>query len=293
MLISESNLKKLIRNIILENIIGAGGKAGSEYLKSTIGAGVETGAVDSYVGQVQAFSDVIAKYIDVKEVKWAEKEIEFLIRNPRIKAAFDAIAPKIDDIDNLLNSPLAARVLGTTSAVLVVLVAFSALPTAIGMTLDNLSKAEGMLRNHYDKQPDHLRPVSYHNLADTFEPHARIRRQSGAKGRDDVIKILAMDMISKENSKKVTGKYTVQSLLQDGIIDNNFYGRVLTKKRELLDQHVDIEKVKSMASSAEIEHKGIMLGLICNILKASGVGLGPIGGDDIIKGLSSATGVTF
>jgi hypothetical protein len=262
-------------------------------LKSTIGGGVETGSVDSYVGQVQALSDVIAKYVDVKEVKWAEKEIEFLIRNPRIKAAFDAIAPKIDDIDNLLNSPLAARVLGATSAVLVVLIAFSALPTAIGMTLDNLSKAEGMLRNHYSIMPKKRRPIGYTDLASTFEPHSRIRRISGAQGRDDVIKILAMDMIHKENSKTSTDKYVVQSLHEDGIIDDNFKGRVLTKKRELLDQHVDIETVKSMASSAEIEHKGIMLGLICNILKASGVGLGPIGGDDIIKGLSSASGVTF
>ena len=57
MLITEIVLRKIIRDLLSEDIVGAALGAGGEYAKSKVGGGVATGDVESYVGSIQAISD--------------------------------------------------------------------------------------------------------------------------------------------------------------------------------------------------------------------------------------------
>lgn len=291
MLLTEKELRKIIRQILNEDIVGTIAKGGEEVLKSkyTDGAVVSTGEIESATALMQSITDTLAKYLDIKDVKWAEKEIEFLMRNPALKTVFDKIAPYVDKIDNLINSPLAAKVLRAGSEVIPILIAFCALPSAIGMILDNLGQVEGMLENQ--KKYNDGKTLSYEDLAKEFDASSMIKRLSGANGRDDIIKILAMDLINKIDANE-PGKYVVQKLHEDGVIDDDFKNRVLKKRFELKKEHIDMKEIQRLAKTAEIKHKGIMLGLFCNMLKAGGVNVGPVGADDVVKLISSATGIT-
>lgn len=293
MLMTEKELRKIIRQILNEDIVGSTIKGGEAVLKSkaTGGADVSSGVIADTTELIQNVTDTLAKYVDVKDVKWTEKEIEFLMRNPTLKNIFSRIAPYIDRIDNLINSRLAATILRGATSVIPVIIAFFALPSAIAMVLDNLGTVEGMLENQ--KKYNDGKTLSYKDLAAEFDANSIIKRTVGANGRDDIVKILAMDMIEKESKTEATGQYIVNVLRKNNVIDEDFKQRVLKKRLELKKQHIDMKEIEQLAKTAEIKHKGIMIGLFCNILKAGGVEIGPIGADDVVKMISSASGITF
>lgn len=291
MKLTESQIKSIIKGYLFEDIVGATAKAvGGQVKKSTVSGAVSTGIIGDTIEDMQLISDSISKYLGVKRVKWTKNEIKALIKNPKMKKVFEGLASKLDYIDDLLSKPGAARALKMASSVSSTIILFAALPTAILMTLQNLSSAEGMLRNHYDKQPDHLKPVSYDNLADEFEPRSLIRRVSGASGRDHVILILAAEMIDNDD-KQSKEPYIAQRLLKDKIIDVDFYTRVRDKKRDLLDRSINMKAIEMTSKSAKEPHKAIMLGLVCNLLKGAGVNIGGfIDADTIVAATAAATG---
>ncbi len=283
MLVTETQLKELIKKILLEDTIGIAKGVGRDMLTGKVTADIDSGEVVGYLESLEKIAGTLSEFFGIPEVVWAEREIEILTQIPELRSLFKYLGSHVDMFNNLLNAPLLSSVLGVGAAVMPVVIGFAALPLAINQTLKNLASVEGMLRNHYDKMPDGLKnengEMTYDNLADKFDASSFIKRLSGANGREDIVKMLAVDMIAD------TGEGVIaQKLHGDGIIDKDFVGRVLNKRNKMMDHHVDLKAIQK-ESDNQIKNKAVMLGLVCNILKASGVTLGPIGADDIVKGL--------
>ena len=285
MLITERQLKELIQKVLLEDIAGITKGVGKDMLTGTVAAEVSSGKFVDELETLEKISETLSKYLDIPGVVWAEQEVEVLMNTPELARIIRYLGSKVDVFNNLFNSPLLSTVLGSVAAVIPVVISFAALPIAIGTTLDNLASVEGMLRNHHKTMTKSLLndkgEMQYEDLARKFEENSKIRTRSGAMGREDVIKMLAVDMIAD------TGTYVIaQKLHGEGIIDADFLGRVLKKRFEMMDHHVDMEAIQS-ESDNQIKNKAVMLGLACNILKASGFSVGPVGTDDLLKIVAS------
>lgn len=286
MLITETQLKELIKKILLEDAIGIAKGVGKDILTGEVTANVNSGELVEYLESLEKISGTLSEFLGIPEVVWAEHEIASLTEIPAIQSLFKYLGSHVDMFNNLLNAPLVSSVLGAGAAVVPVVIGFAALPLAINQTLKNLASVEGMLRNHHDKMADGLKnengEMQYDDLAEEFDGNSLIKRLSGANGREDIVKMLAVDMIAQ------TGSYIIaQKLHGDGIIDKDFLGKVLIQRNKMMDHHVDLKAIQK-ESDNQIKNKAVMLGLVCNILKASGVSLGPIGADDIVKGLKNA-----
>ena len=289
MLITERQLKELIKKILLEDVTDIAKGLGKDMLTGQVAAEVSSGEFVEEVETLEKIAEALSKYLGIPDVVWAEKEVELLMNVPQLQTLIKYLGSKVDVFNNLLNAPLLSTVIGGVATIIPVVIGFAALPVAIGTTLDNLASVEGMLRNHYrtmaKSQLNDKGKMQYEDLAEKFEPRSFIRKNSGAMGREDVIKILAVDMIAETGAGVIA-----QKLHGEGIIDADFLGRVLKKRNEMIDHHVDLEVIQS-ESDTQIKNKAVMLGLACNILKATGVSLGPIGADDILKILKSGADV--
>jgi hypothetical protein len=258
--------------------------------------------LEGAISKFQEVVDTLSEAGAIAKTSFTVADLGALGTNSSMRRIILTIARNATPIVSILKSPLFTALTMGAQTVSVVLGAYALLPIAISKTLENMGTVEGAvdrqlkLKRSSDELPkDYALEIT--DFAKSFEDRSYLKRVGGMDGRDDVLRVLAMDILSEK------GKNISNRMLQKGKISKKFHGEVLKVRNKLKaetqptlnDYHARLKELKNAPDQADIKNKAIAINAVCSVFSLLGfeVELGPvsISADTIVDKLAGVVNV--